>query len=141
MCNNDIICLNECWVKCPQEFSIHGYEKKYLVREKCNGGDVVVFYKIWLKKFIEFIECCVDCMIWFKIDKDIMFDNKNLYICAINMPPDKNVYYRKYEHDVFDVLQEKIEMFSELGNIAVLGDLNGRVGTEPDFLVYDNPDR
>ena len=42
------------------------------------------------------MKCCVDCMIWFKLDKCIMSDDKNLYMCAIYIPPDKNVFYRKY---------------------------------------------
>ncbi|VDI45368.1 Hypothetical predicted protein [Mytilus galloprovincialis] len=51
----------------------------------------------------------------------------------IYIPPDKNVYYRKYDIDVFDVF----EIYSKLGNIAVIGDLNGRVGNEPDYILQD----
>ncbi|VDI64106.1 Hypothetical predicted protein [Mytilus galloprovincialis] len=54
------------------------------------------------------------------------------------MPPDKNVYYKKYDIDVFDVLQEQIEHFSNLGTVAVIGDLNGRVGREKDFIEGDS---
>lgn len=48
------------------------------------------------------------------------------------MPPDKNVFYRKYNCDVFDILQEQIESLYNIGTVAVLGDLNGRVGLKPD---------
>jgi hypothetical protein len=51
-------------------------------------------------------------------------------MCAIYIPPDKNIFYRKYECDIFDVLQEEIELYSVDGNVAVIGDLNGRVGKE-----------
>lgn len=54
------------------------------------------------------------------------------------MPPDNNVFYRKYDLDVFEVLQEQIEHYSVLGNIAVIGDLNGRIGLENDFIMQDN---
>jgi hypothetical protein len=40
-----------------------------------------------------------------------MSDDKNLHMCAIYIPPDKNVFYRKYECDIFDVLQAEIEYF------------------------------
>ena len=70
-------------------------------------------------------------MIWFKLDKCIMSDDKNLYMCAVYIPTEKNVFYRKYECDIFDVLQEEIELYSVDGNVAVIGDLNGRVGKEP----------
>ena len=114
-------------------------QKKYVSREKCNGSGVIVFYEKWLNPYFVIMKCCVDCMIWFKlIDKCIMSDDKNLYMCAIYILPDKNVFYRKYECDIFDVLQEEIELYSVNGNVAVIGDLNGRVGKEPDFLRHDN---
>ena len=53
------------------------------------------------------------------------------------MPPDKNVFYRKYNCDVFDILQEQIESLYNIGTVAVLGDLNGRVGLKPDYLLND----
>jgi hypothetical protein len=53
------------------------------------------------------------------------------------MPPDKNVYYRKYNIDVFDVLQEHIEHVSALGTVSVIDDINGRVGIESDFILDD----
>jgi hypothetical protein len=60
---------------------------------------------------------------WFKLDKCIMSDDKNLSMCAIYIPPDINVCYRKYECDIFDVLQTEIELYSVDGNVAVIGDL------------------
>ncbi|XP_063447953.1 uncharacterized protein LOC134727502 [Mytilus trossulus] len=55
------------------------------------------------------------------------------------MPPDKNVFYRKYNSfcDVFDILQVQIESLYNIGTVAVLGDLNGRVGLKPDYLLND----
>jgi hypothetical protein len=65
-----------------------------------------------------------------------MSDDKNLYMCAIYIPPDKNIFYRKYECDIFDVLQEEIELYSVDGNVAVIGDLNGRVEINTTFHNY-----
>ena len=76
-------------------------------------------------------------MIWFKFDKYIMPNNKNVNMCAIYMPSDKSVYYRKYNIDVFDVLQERIEHFSALGTVSVIGYINGVVGIESDFILDD----
>ena len=33
VCENDT-CFNECWVKCPKEFELNGYEKKNICQEK-----------------------------------------------------------------------------------------------------------
>ena len=80
-------------------------------------------------------------MIWFKIDKSIMPNCVDLYLCAIYMPPDRNVFYRKYDCDVFDVLQEQVEIFNTLDTVSVIGDLNGRVGLEPDYIPDDTLDK
>jgi hypothetical protein len=45
----DVLCFNECWVKCPDDFDIEGYEKKHVYREKCNGGGIVIFFRKWFK--------------------------------------------------------------------------------------------
>ena len=133
----DILCFNECWVKCPKEFEIAGYEKNYVQRKKCNGGGVIVFHKKWLNSYLEVLKCCADSMIWLKISNSIMSDCKDLYLCAIYVPPDKNIFYRKYDCDVFEVLQEHIEHYGALGNIAIIGDLNGRIGKANDFIGHD----
>lgn len=108
--------------------------KKYVHRQKCNGGGVIVIYEKWLNPHIEIINCCADSMIWIKISNDIMSDSKYLYLCSMYMPPDNNRCYQKYEYDVFEVLQEQIEHYCVLGNTVVIGDLNGRIGKENDYM-------
>ncbi|VDH98937.1 Hypothetical predicted protein [Mytilus galloprovincialis] len=118
-----------------------GYEKEFVYREKCKGGGVVIFYKKWLTPYTTVLNCCADSMIWLKIDKNVCLNGLDLYICAIYIPPDKNVFYRKYDIDVFDILQENIEHYSTLGTVAVIGDLNGRVGLKADNIVNDTLDK
>ena len=44
------------------------------------------FFRKWLSQYVEIVKCVADCMIWFKFDKCIMPNNKNVhYIC---MPTD-----------------------------------------------------
>lgn len=50
-------------------------------------------------------------------------------------------FYRKYDCDVFDVLQEQVEIFNALVTVSVIGDLNGRVGLEPDYIPDDALDK
>ena len=135
--NYDILFFYECWVKYPEVLELEGFDKKCVYREKCNGGGIAIFYKKWLSPYIEFLNCSVDSIIWFKIKKDLLYDNKDMYICATYVPPDKNVFYRKYECDVFEVIEQQIEHYNSLGNIAVIGDLNGRIGSEKDFIQQD----
>jgi hypothetical protein len=81
--DSDIVCFNECWVKCPKEFELDGYCTKYVYRQKCNGGGVIVFYKKWLNPHIEILNCCADSMIWIITSNAIMSDSKDLYLCSI----------------------------------------------------------
>jgi hypothetical protein len=64
-------------------------------------------------------------MIWLKFDKSFMLNNTDLYMCAIYMPPDRNIFYKKYNCNVFEILQKQIEYVSSLGTVSVLGDING----------------
>ena len=72
----DILCFHECWVKCPENIELKGYEKFHIARGRCNGGGLVLFYKKWLVNFIEIIKSEADSMIWFKIDKCILQNKK-----------------------------------------------------------------
>jgi hypothetical protein len=56
------------------------------------------------------------------------------------MPPDKKVYYRKYNVDVFDVLQEHIENISALGTVSVVAfrcahDIENRCSVAINFVL------
>ena len=135
--DSDIVCFNECWVKCPKEFELDGYCTKYVYRQKCNGGGVIVFYKKWLNPHIEILNCCADSMIWIITSNAIMSDSKDLYLCFIYMPPDNNIFDQKYEYNVFEVLQEQIEHYCVLGNTVIICDLNGRIGKENNYIVDD----
>ena len=98
------------------------------------GVVLLCFYKKYgLNPHIEMLNCCAYSMIWIKISNAI--DSKDLYLCSIYMPPDNNIFYQKYEYDIFEVLQEQIEHYCVLGNTVVIGDLNGRIGKENDYIV------
>ena len=46
----------------------------------------------------------------------------------------KNDFFIENITDIFDVIQEQIELFTENGAVAVIGYLNERVGLETDFI-------
>ena len=71
----DVLFLSECWVKCPNDFNLCGYENKHIFREKCNGGGVVVYYRKCLSQYIKFAGCCADSLIWYKFHKSAMLND------------------------------------------------------------------
>jgi hypothetical protein len=61
-------------------------KKSMCIEKKSNGGGIVVFFRKSLSQYVEIVKCVADSMIWFKFDKCIMPNNKNVhYIC---MPTD-----------------------------------------------------
>jgi hypothetical protein len=116
------------------------FQTKWLWKEahfsrKLYGGGVVVSYRKCLSQYIKFVTCCTDSMIWYKFDKSVMLNDEELYMCTSYLPPDRNVFYRKYNCDGFEILQEQIEYFWTLGTVSVTGDLNGRVVILQPFLL------
>ena len=79
-------------------------------------------------------------MIWFKTNEN-MFDSKNLFVYAIYMPPTK-IFMIKGIFKAFLVYYNgKLNIIQGLCNVAVIGDLNGRVGDELDCIVQDKMNR
>jgi hypothetical protein len=40
-----------------------------------------------------------------------MLNDEELYMCFSYLPPDRKVFYRKYNCDGFEIIQEQIEYF------------------------------
>ena len=72
---------------------------------------MVVFYRKCLSQYIKFVACYADSMIWYKFDKSVMLNDEELYMCFSYLPPDRKVFYRKYNCDGFEIIQEQIEYF------------------------------
>ena len=81
------------------------------------------------------------CLIWIKIDKNILLSDEDAYICHIYVREPKSSVLRHEEIDYFELLQQDISKYKRLGKIFVTGDFNSRTGqgTELlDYLCYDN---
>jgi hypothetical protein len=92
----DVLCFNECWVKCPDDFDIEGYEKKHVNREKCNGGGIVVFFRKWLSQYVEIVKCVADCMIWFKTQHSLKH-NTSYSFTILRKPESDNFHTKPFE--------------------------------------------
>lgn len=75
-----------------------------------------------------------------KLSKEIFIGNnsRDLYIAAAYIPPENSTYYKQYDCNLFSILESDIESYQQLGNIIVVGDLNGRIGNADDYIVNDN---
>ena len=80
-------------------------------------------------------------MIWLKINK-ICFDmGTYIFLAGVYIWDEKSPAYNVMNVNLFDILQDDIFAFSQLGTVLVCGDCNARVGNDArrdlDFIVND----
>ena len=135
---NDILILTETWTKA--QLSLHDFElitthaKKY--KSKKHGrssGGVAIAFKTVLKKGIKPILFHSD-YIWCKLDKSFFHLEKDIFLCAIYIPPRNSPYFNI---DVFNDLENDIAKFSNEGYVILSGDLNARTGSALDHKEED----
>ena len=135
----DIIFLSECWIlpgtslKC--DLLDNEFECKCFPRLKGKGGGLVVLYRKSLGKTVSIVKCIEDTLVWLKIEQRVHSDT---YICFAYIPPDHNIYYTKYNSDLFDCIADDMSVFAQNGTVVIAGDLNSRVGSLPDYIEGDS---
>ena len=80
----------------------------------------------------------LDSIVWLNIKQGILTKDKSVYIACIYIPPVKSKYYKLYDCDLYSELENSIELYSELGHVFILGDLNCRTGKLVDFVENDD---
>ena len=80
-----------------------------------------------------------DEMIWLILDKHFFNMEKDLALCVCYKVPENSSYEPHVSRDVLDVIVEDMAVLDEKYgcDFIVCGDLNGRTGTEPDYVTDD----
>ncbi len=133
----DIIILRETWstadaiTYCPPNYReiILPSQKLSTVRQGRDSGGQIIWYK---SKFHNHINTVKQgkCYTWLKIHKELLSYRKDIFLCAIYIPPSESPYYSE---DTFSTLEEETSHFQAQGNVLICGDLNARTGLQPDF--------
>lgn len=50
----------------------------------------------------------------------------------------RSIFYNVYQEDIYQLLEDSIGIYSDQGNVFVMGDLNSRTGRGADFNLSDN---
>ncbi len=79
-----------------------------------------------------------DTLIWLKLDQQFFNTVNDLYVCGVYMWGDDSPANQHVPDNLFDILQDDINFFSNKGSVFVAGDFNGRVGIKPDHVIYDS---
>ena len=73
-----------------------------------QGGGIAVFINESLNQFINVVSTSYDSLVWLKNDKSITVCGSDVYICGVYLPPDRSIFYRLYNCDLFYVLENEI---------------------------------
>lgn len=133
----DIIILQETWCKaamvthCPPDYReiIIPSQKISTIHQGRDSGGIIIWYKSKLHNFIDPLKIGKHYL-WIKIKKGLILSEKDVFLCAIYIPPSESPYYTE---DMFPELEREANHFQAQGNVLICGDLNARTGTELDF--------
>ena len=80
----------------------------------------------------------VDCIQWFKLDKNFFNIPENIYICSTYIAPEGSPTYENFDSDLFENIESDIRYFQSLsGKVFVLGDFNARTAGKTDYIDHD----
>ena len=109
-----------------------------LKSKSVQGGGIVILIKECFVNFVTSENCIFDTIVWLKIKKGVIRKDKDVYIACVYIPPARSNYYKQYNCDVFDELENSIEFYTPLGEVMIVGDTNSRTGVLDDFVRNDS---
>ena len=120
---------------CP---TIRGYanfrtERKKKCKARRNPGGIIIYCRKEIIKGLTKIKSASQDILWLKLDRSYFGLPQDTYICVAYLVPESSEYAKK--KDIFQEFQNEIDYYVSLGNIAVIGDLNARVGHKQETLV------
>lgn len=121
---------------CPQNYKelLVPSLKEIHIKNGRNSGGIIVWHKIeYDHKIIPIKKGKTH--LWLK--KELLNLNKDLYLCAVYIPPSTSQYY---DANLFDVLENEISYFQSLAQVLICGDFNARTGKEIDYIPIEGDD-
>jgi exonuclease III len=85
----DIVFLSECWITDSDiiELELSGFcTPHYIVRKKSNGGGLVLFYKLYLDRFVTIEKQGADSYCWEQIDRHALGHDDDVFCCFCYIP-------------------------------------------------------
>ena len=130
--DHDIFIFLETWLErhhsCPaiSGYSVFRSERKRHVKAKRNSGGLAIYYKQNLAKGIVKMKQSSQDIIWLQLQKHFFGLETDIYLCAAYIVPDSSPFAA--DRDVYEDIIKDIEHFTTMGNVALIGDLNSRLG-------------
>ena len=141
----DILGLVETHTVTGQHDDIHiaGYDTQLFHRPKHKkaphgSGGIAILLKQSIKKGIKLSKSNNNDYVWLTLSKHFFGFAEDLHICMAYVPPPESTYSKSLKQDILDNIETDICKHKTLGNVLLMGDLNGRVGKEMDFIQSDS---
>lgn len=130
---HDIFCFIESWLSpddsCPSidDYMTFRSERKNKHKNaRRHSGGLLIYCKKSIFGGITKLNNNHSDIQWLKLDKTFFGLTHDLYMCIIYIRPETSP--GNSDVDVFDLLRQDVEKYSNIGQVAILGDLNSRVG-------------
>lgn len=94
------------------------------------SGGVIVYFKHHLSTYIELESLDEKGIVWFKLNKELLYLTTDTYFCCCPRKPNSVIY----DVDFYEYLNSDIRKYSDLGNVWWFGDMNGRTGKQSDYI-------
>ena len=93
-----------------------------------------IFYNSLLSDGITVVETDPTGVIWLKLCKHFFHYEHDVYVCFSYIPPQNSVYFNLHPSGFFESVETGIRIYSDLGVVLWMGDLNTRCGNKSDML-------
>jgi hypothetical protein len=141
---HDIVGIGETHLADASNLYFEDYIIKSVIRPKSknskrNFGGLSIFIKNNLKNCVSVVQNKQETnYMWVKIEGHCISRNRDLYICFLHIPHENSTYYDKIDYDIVSKLYHETMDYKKLGETALLGDFNGRVGILNDWIDVDD---
>ncbi len=76
-----------------------------------------------------------DLFVWLKLNKDLIGSIRDVYICALYVPPKDSSFWNTHRDcNPYNLLEQDIVSYQREGDIMLLGDFNARTGNKSDYV-------
>ena len=137
--------FSETWLSDSVQLNldIQGYTCDHINGNKSTGakkgrysGGLSIYYKKCLKNKLKIVEKNQCGILWIKIQGELFMFDEDVYVCNLYIPP-ANSKVLPPDVDIYEILEENVLRYKNLGKVYIAGDFNGRTGSEADILDFD----
>ena len=122
----------------PGFVRIHYKNRKPHLNGKCGSGGIALFSKVHISKFIIPIQNDNKDVIWVKVEKELLGEERDIYLGSIYLSPTGN---KESTAKIFEIMGKEIEHFQTKGNIILQGDFNAHTNNKDDIITADKFDQ